>query len=133
MCKLWIALAAILASAPACRDTDCSPTESVEVTKPVESSPQTSDDDHEFTNVRSSYERAMRERLNSVDAQIAALATSSDRATQETAAKLRTQRDALEKRLDTIGYQGKSGWDEFQSTVTRELDQLEGDVDAASH
>ncbi|NVB77665.1 MAG: hypothetical protein HOV81_04660 [Kofleriaceae bacterium] len=132
MSKLWIVLAAILASGSACRDTERSPTESVEVRKPVESSSPRTDSEHEFANVRSSYETAMRERLNKIDADIAGLATSADRATQETAAKLRAQRDALAKKLDTIGYQAKTGWDEFQAGVTRDLDQLEDDVDAAT-
>lgn len=132
MSKRWIVLAAILASGPACRDTERSPTDQVEVRKPVETSPPATDDDQEFANVRTSYERAVRERLNKIDADLAGLATSTERAKQETAAKLRTQRDVLAKKLDTIGYQAKAGWDEFQSSVTRELDQLQDDLDAAN-
>jgi hypothetical protein len=130
MRKFGIALAALLATSAACPDTDPSRSEPVEVRKPVESSPA---DDHEFANVRTSYETAIRERLHKIDAEIASIATSTDEQTQETAAKLRSQRDALATRLDTIEYQAKSGWDEFQAGVTHEVDQLEDDVEAAIH
>ncbi len=132
MSKLWFVLAAVLASGAACRDADRPPHEMVEVGKPVEGTPPPRDEDHEFANVRSSYQNATRERLNQIDADIAALATSADRSTQETARRLRVQSAALGKKLDTIGYQAKTGWDEFQSGVSRELDQLEDELDKAT-
>lgn len=76
MRELWIALAAPLASGPACRDTERSPTETVEVHEPAESSSPTPDGDHGLVDVRAGDEKAIRGRLNRIDADIGGLATS---------------------------------------------------------
>lgn len=156
MKKLIILLSAALVSTVACRDRARDVGEKdIEMRKPVETTieepaerapepvpppaapaptetvePTVSADD-DFIQTRMNYQTTVRERLNRLDAKLDQLEDRVDAASRDAAARLRATWDQLASRINTIGEQAETGWDRFQSEMSRTFDQLEREVDDA--
>ena len=111
-----------------CRDVDRGIASQPTSTKPVE---RTTPDDHEYVQVRSSFEQRSRDRLAKLDERIAELEKSAAASAHETVLELRHDRQELADRLDQIRVQAKPQWDDFQSHVENGFQQLEQRVDEA--
>ena len=99
-----------------CRDVDRDRQAPFSSNKPVERSAPV---DHEYVQVRSSFEKRSRERLSKLDRRIAALEQSSRESAHETVLELRRDRNELAMRIDQISSQAKPTWDEFQARVQK--------------
>ena len=127
MRSIYLSLGLLLLTTASCRDVDRDidrhgPTSS----KPVERSRP---DDHEYVQVRSSFEQRSRERLAKLDQRIAALEKSGGESAHETVLELRRDRDELAARIDQASTQAKPAWDAFQSSVEDGFQRLEKRVD----
>ena len=123
----------LLLATAGCRDVDHDLNSHGPVSsKPVEHAPAT-DNDHEYSRVRSSFEQSSRDRLSKLDARIHELEQSANASAHQTAAELRRDRDELAARIDQIRTQEKPNWDAFQSRVEDSFQQLEKRIDDAVH
>ena len=113
-----------LLAAAACREPADTVEKQNEFQKPTETN-------EEFGEIRSTYERHARERLNRIDLRLRELESRGETTGEEAVAELRARRDALANRLDEIGEQAKSSWDQFEAEMARRFDELERDVDGA--
>ena len=104
-----------------------------ETTPPAGSRAPATDNDHEYTRVRSSFESSSRDRLSKLDARIQELEQSASESARQTAQELRKDRDELAMRIETIRQQTKPKWDEFQSSVEDSFQRLETRLNDAVH
>jgi len=148
MRKLAIALTTALLGAGACKETTDSTRPEDKMTKPIEgiTEPVPKPMDHdvpstakeepstaeqEFVQTRDQYAARTRARLEKIDDKLAELRQSADVRAKQAAAELRTRRDQLARRLDTVGMQAKRGWDQFETDLSRTFGELERDIDSA--
>jgi len=82
----------------------------------------------DLVQARDRYREAAVQRLAKLDDDIHQIEARTDAAAKDTAARLRTERDAIAARLNAIGDTAQANWDSFKKDMDDKFEKVEGAV-----